>query len=75
MYRGLKNRVRRLEIKTQPKGLRIFIVEQIDGLYHVKRNGELMNELTPKEFEQWKQENDDEHTLIIEVTWADDDEA
>ena len=54
MYRGLKNRVRRLEIKTQPKGLRVFIAEQIDGLYHVKRNGELMNELTPKEFEQWK---------------------
>ena len=61
-----------MEIKTQPKGLRIFIAEQIDGLYHVKRNEKLLNELTPKEFEQWKQENDDEHMLIIEVTWADE---
>ena len=75
MYRGLKNRVRRLEIKTKPKGIRVFITEQIDGLYHVKRNGELLNELTPNEFEQWKKENDDDYTLIVEVTWADDDEA
>ena len=73
MYRGLKNQVKRLKTQVAPKGLRIFIAEQIDGLYHVKRNGELMNELTPKEFEQWKQENDDEHTHIIEVVWADDE--
>lgn len=66
----------RLEITTRASNLVFYLVEKVDGLYHVYTtdNSEPLTFFKQSELEEWKEKHDNVYTVIIETVWAEHDE-
>jgi len=62
----------RLEITTRASNLVFYLVEKVDGLYHVHTpdNSEPLTFFKQSELEEWKEKHDNVYTVIIETIRA-----